>query len=254
MWNSGDATLVHIDVLPAYEERKYVPDLELVGDIAATLNLLASRIEHKLELSQRASEILVDRQHQRDLLDRRGASLNQFALHPLRIVRAMQDIVNNDVTLTVDMGSFHIWIARYLYSFRARQVMISNGQQTMGVALPWAIGAWLVNPGRKVVSVSGDGGFLQSSMELETAVRLNANILHIIWVDNAYNMVAIRGGEKISASLRRGVRPGRFQSLCRRVRCERLCRRERRRARTDAACGNGCRWPGRGGHSRRLQR
>ena len=72
--------------------------------------------------------------------------MNQFALHPLRIVRAMQDIVNSDVTLTVDMGSFHIWIARYLYSFRARQVMISNGQQTMGVALPWAIGAWLVNP------------------------------------------------------------------------------------------------------------
>ncbi len=57
MWNSGDATLVHIDVLPAYEERNYVPDLELVGDIAGTLNLLASRIEHKLELSQRASEI-----------------------------------------------------------------------------------------------------------------------------------------------------------------------------------------------------
>lgn len=67
MWNSGDATLVHIDVLPAYEERNYVPDLELVGDIAETLNLLANRIDHKLELSQRASEILVDRQHQRDL-------------------------------------------------------------------------------------------------------------------------------------------------------------------------------------------
>ena len=190
------AALIHRYVLPAYEERNYVPDLELVGDIAETLNLLANRIDRKLELSQRASEILVDRQHQRDLLDRRGASLNQFALHPLRIVRAMQDIVNNDVTLTVDMGSFHIWIARYLYSFRARQVMISNGQQTMGVALPWAIGAWLVNPGRKVVSVSGDGGFLQSSMELETAVRLNANVLHIIWVDNAYNMVAIQEEKK----------------------------------------------------------
>ena len=78
--------------------------------------------------------------------------------------------------------------------------MISNGQQTMGVALPWAIGAWLVNPGRKVVSVSGDGGFLQSSMELETAVRLNANILHIIWVDNAYNMVAIQEEKNIRGS------------------------------------------------------
>lgn len=196
MWNTGDATLVHIDVLPAYEESHYTPDIELVGSIAGTLTKLASRIEMPLILSPRASEILVDRQRQRDLLDRRGARLNQFALHPLRIVRAMQDIVNSDVTLTVDMGSFHIWIARYLYSFRARQIMISNGQQTMGVALPWTIGAWLVNPERKVVSVSGDGGFLQSSMELETAVRLKANVLHIIWVDNAYNMVAIQEEKK----------------------------------------------------------
>jgi acetolactate synthase-1/2/3 large subunit len=196
MWNTGEATLVHIDVLPAYEERDYLPDIELIGDIAGTIGKLAAKIESPLILSPRASEILVDRQHQRELLNRRGAQLNQFALHPLRIVRAMQDIVNDDVTLTVDMGSFHIWIARYLYSFRARQIMISNGQQTMGVALPWAIGAWLVNPQRKVVSVSGDGGFLQSSMELETAVRLGANVLHIIWVDNAYNMVAIQEEKK----------------------------------------------------------
>ncbi|PLK96145.1 acetolactate synthase AlsS [Klebsiella pneumoniae] len=168
MWNSGNATLVHIDVLPAYEERNYTPDVELVGDIAGTLNKLAQNIDHRLVLSPQAAEI----------------------------VRAMQDIVNSDVTLTVDMGSFHIWIARYLYSFRARQVMISNGQQTMGVALPWAIGAWLVNPERKVVSVSGDGGFLQSSMELETAVRLKANVLHLIWVDNGYNMVAIQEEKK----------------------------------------------------------
>jgi len=66
----------------------------------------------------------------------------------------------------------------------------------MGVALPWAIGAWLVDPQRQVVSVSGDGGFLQSSMELETAVRLKANILHIVWVDNAYNMVAMQEEKK----------------------------------------------------------
>ena len=79
MWNRGDATLVHIDVLPAYEERNYVPDVELVGDIAATLNALAGRMSRSLELSPQATEILIDRQHQRDLLDRRGASLGQFA-------------------------------------------------------------------------------------------------------------------------------------------------------------------------------
>ncbi len=195
MWNSGNATLVHIDVLPAYEERNYTPDVELRA-ISPALSTSWRKISIIGWCSPRQAEILRDRQHQREAAGRRGAQLNQFALHPLRIVRAMQDIVNSDVTLTVDMGSFHIWIARYLYSFRARQVMISNGQQTMGVALPWAIGAWLVNPERKVVSVSGDGGFLQSSMELETAVRLKANVLHLIWVDNGYNMVAIQEEKK----------------------------------------------------------
>lgn len=196
MWNSGKAILVHIDVLPADTDNNYLPDAELVGDIAQTVRKIAAHIHLPLQLSNAASSVLEDRQHQRQLLAMQGASLNQFALHPLRIVRAMQDIVNSDISLTVDMGSFHIWIARYLYSFRARQIMISNGQQTMGVALPWAIGAWLVDPSRKVVSVSGDGGFLQSSMELETAVRLKANILHIIWVDNAYNMVAMQEDKK----------------------------------------------------------
>ncbi len=196
MWNSGNATLIHIDVLPADTDNCYLPDAELVGDIAATLNKLTAAIKVPLELSPQAASILEDRQQQRELLAQRGRQLNQFALHPLRIVRAMQDIINDDVTLTVDMGSFHIWIARYLYSFRARQIMISNGQQTMGVALPWAIGAWLVDPSRKVVSVSGDGGFLQSSMELETAVRLGANLLHIIWVDEEYNMVAMQEQKK----------------------------------------------------------
>ncbi|MCX8958472.1 acetolactate synthase AlsS [Erwinia psidii] len=196
MWNSGNATLVHIDVLPADTDNCYLPDAELVGDIASTIDKLAARITAPLQLSSQAVAVLDDRQQQRKLLSLQGQHLNQFALHPLRIVRAMQDIIDNDITLTVDMGSFHIWIARYLYCFRAHQIMISNGQQTMGVALPWAIGAWLVDPGRKVVSVSGDGGFLQSSMELETAVRLKANILHIIWVDGAYNMVAMQEEKK----------------------------------------------------------
>ncbi|TPG61982.1 acetolactate synthase AlsS [Ewingella americana] len=195
-WSNGHAELVHIDVVPAETDSDYSPDVELVGDIADTLDLLTEQVHQYFDLSPATLSILDDRRQQRELLAQKGRSLSQFAIHPLRLVRAMQDIVNSDVTLCVDMGSFHIWIARYLYSFRARQVLISNGQQTMGVALPWAIGAALVEPGRKVVSVSGDGGFMQSSMELETAVRLGVNLLHIIWVDDCYNMVAIQEQKK----------------------------------------------------------
>ena len=75
------------------------------------------------------------------------------------------------------MGSFHLWLARHLYSFKARQILISNGQQALGVALPWAIAASIVRPSEKVISISGDGEFLFSAMERETAVRVKANIV-----------------------------------------------------------------------------
>jgi acetolactate synthase-1/2/3 large subunit len=70
--------------------------------------------------------------------------------------------------------------------------MISNGQQTLGVGLPWAIAACLANPGGKVISVSGDGGFLFSAVELETAVRLGCNLVHVVWIDGSYDMVGIQ--------------------------------------------------------------
>lgn len=200
LWNNGRATLIHLDILPAEIDVAYQPEKELLGDIAATLEVLNQQIHGPIILTPQTQAILEDRCRQRRDLANRADKMSGFAIHPLRLVRAMQDIVNNDVTLCVDMGSFHIWIARYLYSFRARQILMSNGQQTMGVALPWAIAAALINPQQKVVSVSGDGGFMQSSMELETAVRLKSNLLHIIWVDNGYNMVEIQEQKKYHRS------------------------------------------------------
>ncbi|HEJ9059384.1 TPA: acetolactate synthase AlsS [Serratia fonticola] len=193
MWNSQRRLmLVHIDVQPAEIDTCYRPDVELVGNINATINLLTEGFSNVIGMPAEVELILSDLGLQRAELAERAARRGGMPIHPLRIVKELQDIVSDDVTLCVDMGSFHIWIARYLYSFRARQLLISNGQQTMGVALPWAIGAALVRPGDKVLSISGDGGFMQSSMELETAVRLKANIVHVIWVDNAYNMVEMQ--------------------------------------------------------------
>ena len=117
-------------------------------------------------------------------------------MHPLQIVRELEQFVTPDVTMCLDMGTFHIWLARYLLSFRARQMLISNGQQTMGVGLPWGIAASLVNPAQKVISISGDGGFMMSCMELETAVRLKCNLIHMVWVDQAYNMVEMQEKKK----------------------------------------------------------
>ncbi|MBT9067013.1 thiamine pyrophosphate-dependent enzyme, partial [Lactobacillus delbrueckii subsp. bulgaricus] len=79
-------------------------------------------------------------------------------------------------------------------------LLFSNGMQTLGVALPWAISAALVRPKTKVISVSGDGGFLFSAQELETAVRLKLPIVHIIWNDGHYNMVEFQEEMKYGRS------------------------------------------------------
>jgi acetolactate synthase I/II/III large subunit len=196
LWNQDvHRALIHVDVLPSDADRHYRPAVELVGDIARTMALFGSEVKAR-QPSRELGAILSTLTTARAALAKKAASLGGTPVHPLRIVKELQDVVDANTTMCVDMGSFHIWIARYLYSFRARQLLISNGQQTMGVALPWAIAASLARPGEKVISVSGDGSFMQSSMELETAVRLKSNIVHVIWVDNMYNMVEIQEVQK----------------------------------------------------------
>ncbi len=75
-------------------------------------------------------------------------------------------------------------MARHFRAYRPRTLLFSNGQQTLGVGLPWAMAAALIRPGSQVVSVSGDGGFLFSAQELETATRLGLTFTHVLMRDN----------------------------------------------------------------------
>jgi acetolactate synthase-1/2/3 large subunit len=191
LWNKGRKRhLIHIDAVPADIDKDYRPQVELTGDIAATLHALAAQVEPKK--SSTDAKLLSDIARDRTEFAERAAALNGVPIHPMRLVHELQNVLSDDMTLCLDMGSFHIWLARHLYSFRARQVLITNGQQTLGVGLPWAIAACLVRPSEKVISISGDGGFLFSAMELETAVRLKCNFVHLVWIDGSYDMVGIQ--------------------------------------------------------------
>ncbi|MFK8251949.1 acetolactate synthase AlsS [Ancylobacter terrae] len=191
-WNLGKSrTIIHIDVVPCTIDANYQPYVELVGDIAQTLNALTPQVKREGRSALSAS-MLETISNERKLLADAVARKSGTPIHPLRLVHALQQFLSDDVTLCLDMGSFHLWIARHLYSFRPRQVLISNGQQTLGVALPWGIAASLVRPTEKVLSISGDGGFLFSAMELETAVRLGTNLVHMVWIDGTYNMVKVQ--------------------------------------------------------------
>jgi acetolactate synthase I/II/III large subunit len=188
LWNKGrQRHLIHIDAVAADVDKDYRPQLELTGDIAATLRALAAQVKRNTPSAD--AQLLSDIVRDRTQFAAHAAALNGGPIHPMRLVDELQRVLSDDMTLCLDMGSFHIWLACYLYSFRARQLLISNGQQTLGVGLPWAIAACLVRPSDKVMSISGDGGFLYSASELETAVRLKCNLVHLVWIDGAYDMV-----------------------------------------------------------------
>ena len=191
-WNHlRTAKLIHIDSNRADVDNFYLPVVEVLGNVGASLAALLDLVGPVVQ----APDV---REFFATLPLKRSLGIPQVSqeigdrIHPLLIVSELQKWLTQDVTVCVDMGSFHLWIAHFLFSFRARQILISNGQQTLGVGLPWGIASCLVRPHEKTLSISGDGGFLFSAMELETAVRLKLNLVHMIWMDGTYDMVAVQ--------------------------------------------------------------
>lgn len=195
-WNvNGDRAIIHLDEIQADIDHAYQPELELLGDIAATVK----QIEHDavtFDMGSREQEVLSELKQMLTDSEKAPSDHKSGRVHPLQIVQELRNAIDDDVTVTCDIGSHAIWMSRYFRAYEPLKLLISNGMQTLGVALPWAIAATLVNPGEKVVSVSGDGGFLFSAMELETAVRLKAPIVHLVWNDSTYDMVAFQQMKK----------------------------------------------------------
>lgn len=186
-WNvSGKAQIIHLDEGPCTLDRAYRPAVELPGDLARNLDALSERLSlaaaGEWDEVATARKVLLDEQA-------KGARLSGRPVHPLRFIHDLRRTIGDDVTVTCDTGAHEIWMARYFFSYEPRRLLFSMGHQTMGVALPWAIGTALARPGEKVVSVSGDGSFLMTCMELETAVRLKVPIVHVIWRDGGYNLI-----------------------------------------------------------------
>lgn len=192
LWNTDDSrTIVAIDEAEVDVDDRYRPALELRGDITTTIEALADRLDG-LRLPEAGAALVAA---QRARLEK-GQSLPEHddsaGLHPAQVCLTLREVLPDDAVVACDVGSHYIYMARHFRTYEPRTLLFSNGQQTLGVALPWAISATLVHPERQVVSVSGDGGFLFSAMELQTAVRIGANLTHIVFNDGTYDMVAFQ--------------------------------------------------------------
>lgn len=192
-WNADneDRVIIHLDESSPDIDNCYQPNIELIGDIEATLDELAKRIS-SFKYGTDSCKFLAQMREELAQSDEIPESTNPRLVHPLQFINTLRSAIGDNTTVTCDVGSHYIWMARHFRTYEPKTLLFSNGMQTLGVALPWAMAASLVGGHQKTISISGDGGFLFSAMELETAVRLKLPVVHFVWRDGTYDMVAFQ--------------------------------------------------------------
>ncbi len=182
----GATKVIHVNFFAAHLSDVYFPQLNVVGDISTSVQRIADKINInpewnfsyfariKKEVESHLSKYFED---------------DRFPLLPQRLVSMLRDQLAEDDIVTLDNGVYKIWFARNYKCYQPNTLLLDNALATMGAGLSSAIAAKMQHPDRKVVSVSGDGGFMMNSQELETAVRRNLDLVVIILNDNAFGMI-----------------------------------------------------------------
>ncbi|MGG5315886.1 acetolactate synthase AlsS [Enterococcus sp. AZ072] len=195
-WNAEkDARITVLDEVSAEIDPYLQPEEELIGDIAINIGSLKAVLKG-YQLPEDALKYLATLHEKIKEISEPVTNGVNGRIHPLDVIHTLQKKVTDEMTVTVDVGSHYIWMARHFRSYEPRHLLFSNGMQTLG----GAIASGLVRPNTQIISVSGDGGFLFSGQELETAVRLKQKIVHLVWNDGSYNMVGFQEELKYNRS------------------------------------------------------
>ena len=184
LWHkTADRQIVHIDLRAAEVDAHYIVTSGVIGAYDATLSAIAALVgkpapDHSTNL--------------RELIRRELNGFQQdaaFPVKPQRIVADLRAALDPEDVVVCDVGAHKLWMARLYDALRPNTCIISNGFASMGIAVPGALAATLAVPGRRVVAVTGDAGFLMNSQEIETAMRLKAAFVILIWNDGCYGLI-----------------------------------------------------------------
>ena len=175
--------VVHIGYEPAHVEQVYFPQAEVVGDLGPSLRQLADRVEGRIPHARAPLPL------REGILSRVAARATEDRFTPQRLVHDVRQVMPADGILALDNGMYKIWFARNYRTQVANTLLLDNALATMGAGLPSAIMAAMLYPGRRVMAVCGDGGFMMNSQELETAVRLKLNLVVLVIEDRAFGMI-----------------------------------------------------------------
>jgi acetolactate synthase-1/2/3 large subunit len=183
LWRKNEHTLIHIHATPAEVDEHYIVDAGLVGHIGASLEALGTRCRrHHSRVAATA---------RRDLLAEIAAYADDqgYPVKPQKIINDIRAALGPQDIVISDVGAHKMWLARLYQAERPNTCIVSNGLAAMGIALPGAVAASLVYPERTIIAVTGDGGFMLNSQELETAIRLGLHFIVLIWNDSSYGLI-----------------------------------------------------------------
>ena len=185
-WNpEGRTPIIHIGMTHAEIDSSYSPLAEVVGDISDSLLELVRRTDRTGKpmpvTAKLRSEIVAEYE--------RYAHDDGFPIKPQKLIYDLRQVMGPEDIVISDVGAHKMWMARHYHCDCPNTCLISNGFAAMGIAIPGAIAAKLVYPNKKVVAVTGDGGFMMNCQELETALRVGHPFVTLIFNDNGYGLI-----------------------------------------------------------------
>ena len=186
-----DAKIAQVDIRPENLGRRCKLDLGLVGDVAATLAALLPRLQAKTERKHLHAALAHYRTARHGLDELAQGTPGRKPIHPQYLARVISEAAAEDAVFTADVGTPTIWAARYLTMNGRRRLIGSWVHGSMANAMPHALGAQAAQPGRQVISLSGDGGFTMLMGDLITLVQMKLPVKVVIFNNGVLGFVAL---------------------------------------------------------------
>ncbi len=191
LWNAqGGKHIIHADFLPAEIDEDYHPETEIVGDLAHALWMLNQRVDAVGGLNLDLAPQAATRRDMQAEFEKYRDDDTEGSIKPQKVLWDVRQAMGREDILLSDVGAHKMWIARHYQCHEPNTCLIPNGFCSMGSALPGAIAANLVLPQKRILAICGDGGFLMNVQEMETARRLNSNIVVMVWEDRGYGLIS----------------------------------------------------------------
>jgi len=187
----GGIKVIHVNFNSAQVDPVYFPQVEVVGDIANSIWQMKERV---LKQGRWDFDRFMKVKAAVDEHTAEGTDDNRFPVYPQRLVASVREAMPSNGIIALDNGMYKIWFARNYRAHEPNTVLLDNALATMGAGLPSAIAARIVHPDRPVMAICGDGGFMMNSQELETAIRLELDLVVLILNDSGYGMIKWKQG------------------------------------------------------------